>query len=139
MKTKIITLILLAFIGLSHLHAQVGIGTTTPDASSTLDITATDKGFLPPRMTTTQRDAIKSPVAGLVIYNSTTNSIEFSNGTDWVKLDDNTTTAIVDNTTAPTGTGGAGIGTTTPDKKRPTRPYCHRQRLFATADDDHRA
>jgi len=38
--------------------SQVGIGTTTPDASSVLDITATDAGLLVPRLTTTQRDAL---------------------------------------------------------------------------------
>ena len=38
--------------------AQVGIGTTSPDASAALDVTATDKGFLMPRMTSAQRIAI---------------------------------------------------------------------------------
>jgi hypothetical protein len=36
-------------------YAQVGVGTTTPDASSALDITSTTKGLLIPRMTETQR------------------------------------------------------------------------------------
>ena len=43
-------------------YAQVGIGTTTPDASSALDITSTTKGLLMPRMTAAERDAI-SPAA----------------------------------------------------------------------------
>jgi hypothetical protein len=38
---------------------------------------------LPPRMTTTERNAIVSPVAGLVIYNTTTNVLNFYNGTTW--------------------------------------------------------
>ena len=50
----------------------IGIGTVTPNASSLFDVTSTTKGFLPPRMTTAQRDAIISPAAGLVIYNTTT-------------------------------------------------------------------
>ena len=48
-----------AFIAASFTSiAQVGVGTTTPDASAALDITSTTGGLLPPRMTTTQRDAI---------------------------------------------------------------------------------
>jgi len=42
------------------------------DASAQLDVVSTTKGFLPPRMTTTQRNAITSPAAGLIIYNTTT-------------------------------------------------------------------
>ena len=48
--------------------AQVGIGTTTPDVSSALDITSTTKGFLVPRMTAAQRDAISAPAQGLIIF-----------------------------------------------------------------------
>ena len=48
--------------------AQVGIGTTTPDASSALDITSTTGGLLVPRMTAAQRDAITSPAQGLIIF-----------------------------------------------------------------------
>lgn len=47
--------------------AQVGINTKTPAASAALDVTSTDKGFLPPRMTLAQRDAIRSPAEGLMI------------------------------------------------------------------------
>ena len=41
-------------------------------ASSVLECQSTTKGFLPPRMTTTQRNAIASPAEGLMIYNTTT-------------------------------------------------------------------
>jgi hypothetical protein len=61
----------------------VGIGTTTPNNSALLDITSTTRGFLPPRMTTAQRDAIASPAAGLVVYNSTTNKHQGYNGSTW--------------------------------------------------------
>ena len=54
---------------------SLGVGTTSPDASAKLDVASTTQGFLPPRMTTTQRDAISSPVAGLVIYNTTTSKL----------------------------------------------------------------
>jgi hypothetical protein len=60
---------------------NVGIGTPTPSAK--LEISSITQGFLPPRMTTTERNAIVSPVAGLVIYNTTTNVLNFYNGTTW--------------------------------------------------------
>ena len=52
--------------------AQTGIGTTTPHASAKLDVSATNKGFLPPRVTlTSNTDAITipSPAEGLLVYN----------------------------------------------------------------------
>jgi len=53
------------------------------NTSAALEVRSTTKGFLPPRMTTTQRDAIASPAAGLVIYNTTTNVLNFYNGSAW--------------------------------------------------------
>jgi hypothetical protein len=64
---------------------QVGIAQTSPNASAQLDITSTTRGFLPPRMTTTQRDAISSPAAGLVIYNTTTSKLQVYT-TAWTDL-----------------------------------------------------
>lgn len=55
--------------------AGIGINNTAPDASAQLDIASTTQGFLPPRMTTTQRDAIATPAAGLMIYNTSTNKL----------------------------------------------------------------
>ena len=52
------------------LHAQVGIGTTSPDASAALDITANDKGLLIPRMTTVQRTGISSPANSLMVFDT---------------------------------------------------------------------
>ncbi len=61
-----------------------GYGTTTPDASASVDITSTTKGFLPPRMTTVQMNAISSPATGLMVYDTTTNQWMGYNGTSWV-------------------------------------------------------
>jgi hypothetical protein len=63
--------------------ANVGIGTSSPNSKALLDITSTTQGFLPPRMTTTERNAITSPPAGLMVYNTTTNKLNFYNGTAW--------------------------------------------------------
>lgn len=65
--------------------AQAGINTdgSTPDNSAMLDLKSTEKGFLPPRMTTAQRNAIESPAEGLVIYNTDNKEIELFNGIIW--------------------------------------------------------
>ena len=63
--------------------AQVGIGTTSPDASSALDITAADKGFLMPRMTTAQKTTIASPAMGLQVFDTDTKSVWTHDGTIW--------------------------------------------------------
>jgi hypothetical protein len=49
--------------------------TTSSVASALLQLSSTTKGFLPPRMTTTQKNAISSPAAGLVVYDTTLNKI----------------------------------------------------------------
>jgi hypothetical protein len=67
-----------------------GIGTTSPDASSVLDVFSESKGFLMPRLTTVQRDAITLPANGLMIYNSTINDGQINIGTSsaprWVGI-----------------------------------------------------
>jgi len=72
-------------LGFTNASAGVAIGTATANAVAILDLTSTTEGFLPPRMTTTQRDAI-SAIAGLVIYNSTTNKLQCHNGATWNDL-----------------------------------------------------
>jgi hypothetical protein len=66
-------------------YAQVGIGTTTPDASSALDITSTTKGLLIPRMTNAQRQAISNPAAGLQVFVTDLDGgrFMFYDGTEW--------------------------------------------------------
>ena len=54
-----------------------------PDGTALIDMVSTDRGFLKPRMTTTQRNAISSPATGLEIYNTTTNEPNYYNGTAW--------------------------------------------------------
>lgn len=68
----------------SILYGQVGIGTSQPHNSAILDLTATDKGFLPPRLTINQRDSISVLTAGLTIYNLDLNCIQYWNTAKWV-------------------------------------------------------
>ena len=69
--------------------AQVGIGTTTPDASAALDMSSTTKGFLPPRMTEAQRNAINTPALGLMVYCTdcgANGEPQHYNGISWVNM-----------------------------------------------------
>jgi uncharacterized protein (TIGR02145 family) len=88
-KSFLISFLLLVTV--TFTQAQVGVGTTSPVASAKLEIASTTQGFLPPRMTTAQRDAIVSPATGLVIFNTTTNSLEYKSSTGWVSLTTATT------------------------------------------------
>ena len=82
MTTKKLIIAALLMLSMGS-FAQVGINTTMPNASAMLDVVSTNKGLLPPRMTTDQRNAIASPAAGLVIFNTTTNCINFYTSSGW--------------------------------------------------------
>lgn len=92
MKRKFIlpvVIFVLTFLSTNFLHAQsVAINTdgTTAHSSAILDVKSTTKGILSPRMTTAQRTAIATPVAGLLVYDTDTNSFLFYNGTAWGNL-----------------------------------------------------
>ena len=75
----------LQFFGTGNLLLQNG-GTFTDVASSILTLASTTKGFLPPRMTTTQKNAIATPATGLMVYDTTLNLISVYNGTIWISL-----------------------------------------------------
>ena len=64
---------------------RVGVGNVPTSTSAVLSVNSTTKGFLPPRMTTTEQNAISSPDNGLVIYNTTTNKLMVYNGA-WTAL-----------------------------------------------------
>lgn len=65
-------------------YAQIGIGTNNPEVSAILDIVSTNKGILFPRMTSVERNAIVSPSTGLHVFDMTTHSLWYYNGTFWV-------------------------------------------------------
>ena len=91
-------------------NAQTGIGTATPNASAKLEVYATDKGFLPPRIAltaTTAASPVTSPATGLLVYNTaTTGNVApgyyYWNGSAWVAILGNITTSSI-----------SGNGTTT--------------------------
>lgn len=83
-------IILLAYILIvsiaSNAQQAVGIGTNSPHSSAQLDVVSTTKGLLIPRMNAGQRTGILNPVAGLMVYETTTNSFWFYNGSGWSQI-----------------------------------------------------
>lgn len=66
-----------------HANAKNVVEIGNSGSSAITDLNSTEKGFLPPRMTTAQRDAISNPAAGLMVYNTTTNKLNVFNGKTW--------------------------------------------------------
>ena len=65
----------------------ITIGSATKAvASAQLEMVSTTQGFLPPRMTTTQKNAIASPAAGLQVFDTTFNQMSYFNGTVWINF-----------------------------------------------------
>jgi hypothetical protein len=111
------TLLIVGLFLTAKMFAQTGIGTTTPHASAKLDITSTDKGFLPPRMTSSQRTSIPSPAAGLMVYQTDgTAGLYYYNGSAWIYIINSTTNVLSvvnggTGTTTSTGTGSVVLNT----------------------------
>lgn len=98
---KYMTVVLL-LLSVFHSSAQTGIGTTTPEASAKLDVSSTNKGFLPPRIALTAMNSgspVTSPATGLLIFNTAsagTNPNQVTPGyyywdgvnSKWVRLED---------------------------------------------------
>jgi hypothetical protein len=110
MKKGVLVLVL-CLVFLSG-KAQTGIGTTTPDASAKLDVSATNKGFLPPRIALTATNAaspVTSPATGLIVYNTAATGTApnnvvpgyyFWNGSAWVNfIASNTSTGLTNDQT----------------------------------------
>jgi uncharacterized protein (TIGR02145 family) len=84
MKTSMLLTMMLLSALFMETNAQVGIGTTSPDASALLDVNSTTKGLLVPRMTQSQREAIASPAAGLLVYQTSSPAgYYYYNGSLW--------------------------------------------------------
>lgn len=75
----------LSFLSFSIIAQGVAINEdgAAPDASAMLELKSTEQGFLPPRMTEAERDAIVDPTEGLTIYNTTENCLQWWNGNFW--------------------------------------------------------
>lgn len=98
-------------------NQAVAIGATVADSTSILELSTTTKGFLPPRLTTTQRDAITTPAEGLLIYNTTTNALNLYT-TSWGEV----------------GGGGSGEAAFTAESAPNTTPTATGTDAIAIAD-----
>lgn len=86
---KVFTILGVSFFSVTCMAQNVGIGTTTAAASAQLDVSSTTKGLLPPRMTFTQRNAIETPVAGLMVWCTNcggSGEMQVFNGTSWTNM-----------------------------------------------------
>lgn len=94
---KLLSLLIPLFVS-STLHAALpsksvdhvvssalSVGTTTiANSNAVVDMVSSTKGFFPPRLTTTAKNSISGPSAGLSLYDSTDNRPNFYNGTGWL-------------------------------------------------------
>jgi len=87
MRLYLLFILLAANFSISFAQ-NVGIGTNNPDASAKLEVKSNNSGFLPPRMTYSERNAIVSPATGLLVYctDCANGEMQFFNGTDWERL-----------------------------------------------------
>ena len=116
----------------SAIFSNIGIGTTVADTAvvdfadaGKIGVTTTNRFMLPPKVTSSERSAIFSVKSGAFIYNTSTNRLEVYNGTTWVGVSSNISSAginnVVEDTTPElggnlnlnskyiTGSGGANI------------------------------
>jgi uncharacterized protein (TIGR02145 family) len=63
--------------------SNLGVGTTAPNNSAITEMNSTTQGFLPPRMTSAQRDAIQNPADGLIIFNLTSGCPNYYSNNQW--------------------------------------------------------
>ena len=121
---KKIVFIILSIGVFANASAQSGIGTTTPDPSAKLDVSSTNKGFLPPRVTltsTTDIITIPNPATALLVYNTGSNvnlsaGYYYWKGTNWERISSNGT-ILASNAVIVSATGTAPTsGTRTIDQ-----------------------
>ncbi len=86
--------------GYKQFANSISVGDAPPERTAIVDINSTNKGFLPPRMTTAQRDAILDPAVGLTIFNTDRNCLEWWIGSIWYNACGNASVSTTTNGTA---------------------------------------
>lgn len=96
----------------SFTQAQVAIGTSNPNTSARLQVDANAstnaKGFLPPRVTSTERGNITTPATGLLVYQTDgTAGLYYYDGSGWIYIINSTSSTL------PVANGGTGVTSST--------------------------
>lgn len=116
MKKRTYILFIQLFLIIGSSQAQIGLGTTLPDASAIMDITSTEKGILIPRMTTAERSLITNPANGLLIYNTDKLCVETNSGDasvpNWTSVSGPKGVVGLDGPIGDTGVAGADLVST---------------------------
>lgn len=91
------TLTITVHYGVDEEEGSVGIGTDTPDNSALLEMQSSQKGFLPPRMSSALMNAIPNPVEGLMVYCTDCQPTGMYSrvGSDWTTGDSNSPFILV--------------------------------------------
>ena len=116
MKRKFIIFTAAVLLGIQS-FAQEGVAInatgTSADNSAMLDVSSTTKGFLPPRLTEAQRDAIVNPAPGLILWCTdcgTSGELQVFGGTSWTNLAGSTTPSNTCGTTFVDSRDGKSYG-----------------------------
>jgi len=96
-----------------YFSGELTVGASAVEGSAILNLDSTSRGFLPPRMTTGDRDSIQSPAAGLIIYNTTTGQFEGYDGS-WIDFGPDPPVWTVSGSDVYRTSGEVGIGTSNP-------------------------
>ena len=88
MKTLKTLFLAIAILASYSINAQVAVSTdgSSADGSAMLEVKSTEKGFLPPRLSTSLVKSISNPAEGLVVYNTDTKELNLFDGTSWVNM-----------------------------------------------------
>lgn len=116
---QLTTLFLFVIVTLTGLSQNnMGIN-TIPDSSAVLDISATDKGLLIPRMTEAEMNAIVTPATSLMVFNTTANAFWYWNGNGWTEFVSGTSLWTLSGTAIYVADTNykVGIGTSNPSGK----------------------
>jgi hypothetical protein len=130
MKKSIVTVALLISLLFADAQDNVGIGTTTPNSKALLDMDATDKGFLLPRLTTAQRNTLGATLTvnedGLIVYDKNDKLFYFWDGLAWIPypqgIDTDQQTLTVVGNSLVLSSGSSGGGGTVPLPAGPQGP-----------------
>jgi len=87
-KQVLLALLFLLTVGVAFAQNNMGIGTSSPDASAKLHIQSNSSGLLIPAMTSAEREAIENPANGLLVYDTGDASFWFFKSGVWTRLQD---------------------------------------------------